>query len=568
VTGRRGAGVLPHDVAAEVVRLYNAPRTLRVSGSLDVAEGRQIDGDVAVLDGPVTVSGRVSGRLLAINADVILTKSARIDGDLVVVGGTVEGRTDGYVGGEIRVYREVLYYREEGERIVAEEGSAADERWWVRWRNRRTRNRADITLSSAHTYNRVEGLPVYLGPTVRRDTPWGRVSVDALGILRSVDTFHWDSGNLGHRVRGEVRVGGQRGIAVGGRVYDVVDAVEPWHISDAEVGLASFFFHRDYRDYFDRHGGTGYVTLHAGAGANLTFSLSDERWGTREVRDPFTLINNGDGWRVNPRLDDARFHIANATLRVDTRNDVTNPWAGWYLVADVERGTGDVTSFGPRSAYGTLAPTPPIEVVPPPARITYTRGFLDVRRYNRIAPNASLNVRGVLGGALGGDALPLERRVSLGGPGTLPGYDFRSQLDGADVLTCSGGTGGGIPAGTPAQCDRIALAQVEYRSDLRVGFSTNDEDDEDRHWRRRFEAVGHWVLFANMGRGWLVRGVRPMDQPPDGLVYSRSGFPDLGSFRTDVGAGIDFDPIGLYVAKAVSDAKLPANFLVRVRRRF
>jgi hypothetical protein len=475
------------------------------------------------------------------------------------------------VGGEIRVYREVLYYREEGERIVAErdeEGGAADERWWVRWRNRRTRNRADITLSSAHTYNRVEGLPVYLGPTVRRDTPWGRVSLDALGILRSADRFHWDSKNIGHRVRGEVRLGGRTGIALGGRLYDVVDAVEPWQLSDAEVGLASFFLHRDYRDYFDRHGGSGYLTLQAGADASLTFALSDERWGSRDVRDPFTLFRNAQGWRANPLLDDARFHVANATLRLDTRNDESNPWAGWYLVADVERGTGDVTSFGPRSSYaGGIDPLGGGVVLLPPARVTYTRGFLDVRRYNRIAPNASLNLRGVLGGSLGGDELPLQRRLSLGGVGTLPGYDFRRPIDGTDVLTCST-SGGGVPLGTPAQCDRVALAQVEYRSDLHIRFSSSDEDDDDRRWRHRFEAEGNWVLFADAGRGWLVRGARPTPLAPDELVYSRSAFPELGTFRTDVGVGIDFDPIGLYVAKAVSDAKTPANFFVRVRRRF
>ena len=561
---RRAAGVLARDAAAEVVRLYNAPQTLRVSGRLDVAAGQQIDGNVAVLEGPVSVGGHVAGRLVAINADVMLLPGSRIDGDLVVVGGTVEGRTDGYVGGEIRVYREVLYYREEGERIAVDQddGGAADLRWWMRWRNRRTRDRADITLSSAHTYNRVEGLPVYLGPTVRRDTPWGRVSLDALGILRSVDRFHWDGQNLGHKVRGEVRVGGPVGVAVGGRLYDVVDAVEPWQLSDSEVGLASFFLHRDYRDYFDRHGGSGYVALHAGRDASLTFSLADERWGARDVRDPFTLFRNSQSWRPNPRLDDGRFHVANATLHVDTRNDADNPWAGWYLVADVERGAGDVTSFGPRSDFGGGVPAGTS------ARVTYTRGFLDVRRFNRLAPNASLNLRAVLGGSLGDDELPLQRRFSLGGVGTLPGYDFRQLSSGTDVLQCS--AGGAVPLGVPAQCDRIALAQVEYRGDLRFSFSgTMDDDDDDRvRWRHRFAAEGHWVLFADAGRGWLVRDARPTPAAPEELVYSRSGFPALGTFRTDVGVGIDFDPIGLYVAKAVSDAKEPANFFVRVRRRF
>jgi hypothetical protein len=214
---------------------------------------------------------------------------------------------------------------------------------------------------------------------------------------------------------------------------------------------------------------------------------------------------------------------------------------------------------------------PLVDPVGPAPRVSYTRGFLDVRRFNRLAPNASLNLRAVIGGWIGGDELPLERRLSVGGVGTLPGYDFRRPLDGTDVLSCGAG-GGDLSLGAPAQCDRIALAQVEYRGDLRFSFSGgwDDQQDDDRRWRirRRFEAEGNWVLFADAGRGWLVRGVRPDNLAPSDLVYARNSLPALGTFRTDVGVGIDFDPVGLYVAKAVSDAKQPANFFVRVRRRF
>jgi hypothetical protein len=567
------AGVLARDVANEVVTLYNAPSTLRVSGSLDVAPGRVIEGNVAVLDGPLTIAGEVHGSVVAINADVVLKPSARIDGDVIVVGGIVQGRTEGYVGGDIRVYREVLYYREEEGRLVvarAESGGEADERWWQRWRNRRSRRtRGDILLSTAHTYNRVEGLPVYLGPAWRQDVALGRLSVEATGILRSADHFHWDSRNIGHRAKGELRLGGRSGVTLGGAAYDSVDAVEPWQLTSAEVGLASFFLHRDYRDYFGRHGGAVYATLHVGRDVALGLKLSDERWASRDVRDPFTLFRDGAGWRANPRLDDGRFHVATGTLQVDTRNDVDNPWAGWFLVADFERGSGAVTSFGPRSTYGAAAPVSPTTAVPG-TRVTYSRGFLDLRRYNRLAPNAQLNLRLVLGGALGGDELPLERRLSVGGPGTIPGYDFRSlPRSGPDVLQCSSGSGG-EPAGVPAQCDRIALVQAEYRGDLRLDLDGDDEEEGGRWhwWDYGLHRTGSWVVFADAGRGWLLAGTRAAVGAPRDLVYRREAFPALSTFRTDVGIGVDFDPVGFYVAKSVSDAKEPANFLVRVRKRF
>jgi hypothetical protein len=48
-------------------------------------------------------------------------------------------------------------------------------------------------------------------------------------------------------------------------------------------------------------------------------------------------------------VDEGRFHLATATARFDTRNSTANPWAGWYLVADYERGAGRVDGLAPRS---------------------------------------------------------------------------------------------------------------------------------------------------------------------------------------------------------------------------
>jgi hypothetical protein len=139
------------------------------------------------------------------------------------------------------------------------------------------------------------------------------------------------------------------GATVGGRLFDVVEGVEQWQLSNAEVGLASFFFHRDYRDYFGRHGGSIYAALRATEDADLTLSYSDERWRSRVTRDPFALAMNGLAWRENPQVDAGRFHVANLTLRIDTRNDVFDPWAGWYLLADFERGVGTIDAAGPTS---------------------------------------------------------------------------------------------------------------------------------------------------------------------------------------------------------------------------
>src|SRR5581483_6077763 len=131
--------------------------------------------------------------------------------------------------------------------------------------------------------------------------------------------------------------------------------------------------------------------------------------------------------------------------------DPLDPWSGWLVDADVEYGRG------------------PSRVLPPGGFHSFTedyaRGLFDIRRYNRLGPSAQLNMRVVLGGWLDGGLLPLQRRVSVDGPGTIPGFGFRSTHAGFDRGNCNSHPGDN---GTPAMCDRVALAQVEYRGDLKV----------------------------------------------------------------------------------------------------
>src|SRR5260221_5921895 len=87
---RDTANVLPRDVAREVVALFNATQALRTTTRLVIDSARTVLGDVAVLNGPVMIAGHVTGRVLAINADVILTRDARIEGDLLVEGGEAD----------------------------------------------------------------------------------------------------------------------------------------------------------------------------------------------------------------------------------------------------------------------------------------------------------------------------------------------------------------------------------------------------------------------------------------------------------------------------------------------
>src|SRR6185503_8644353 len=52
----RGRPSLPRDIAREAARLYNEPAALRATDPTEIAEGEVVDGDVAVLNGPLTIA--------------------------------------------------------------------------------------------------------------------------------------------------------------------------------------------------------------------------------------------------------------------------------------------------------------------------------------------------------------------------------------------------------------------------------------------------------------------------------------------------------------------------------
>lgn len=413
-------------------------------------------------------------------------------------------------------------------------------------------DRGGLTISSGKTYNRVEGLPVFIGPTYKNRIGSADVSLAALGIIRSSNKFHWDAANLGHRLTADARFGRHRGFAVGASTFDLVAKIEPWQLSEPDGGLAAFLLRRDYFDFYGRHGGQVYASAFASDYASLTLDYSSERWSTRSERDVFSLLRGDESWRPNPRVNDGVVHRVRLNFSFDTRNQVLRPWAGWYVNAEYERGAGNFETAG------TVLETS--DALTDVRHLAYGRAFVDLRRYNRISPRRQLNARLVVGGWLHGDPLPVERRLSVGGIGTLPGFDFRGATPGTDVSQCAR-EGEQLP-GKPAQCERVALAQLEYRHELVSELIDIFNRNGLRVRGAPFRVKPSAVAFVDAGRGWLV-GPREGD-----LQYSSGSLPGFDTWRTDLGLGLDLGIAGIYVAKAVSESEEPANFFIRIHGRF
>jgi len=549
---------LPRVVTDEIIGFYNAPTTTRLVGRTRLPRGNEWRGDVAVRNGPAIIGGRVAGSLVVINGDVLLEPGAEITGNLIVVGGTVDGTTEARVGGELRQYREPLLYRLRGEGDeIAYAPNLRRRALWnpgarVSWGTADTRS--TLTIATGGTFNRVEGLPIVFGPLFDWKVQDNlRIRLDALGVFRSAGDLSDKRSDLGYMLRTELRSGEIRPFGLGFRAYDVVAPIEDWGLRNAEVGWSAFVFARDYRDYYLNKGWAARVFAHPERQIAVTLEVRRDWQANVAARDPWTLFRNSDAWRPNPPIDEGHYTTLSANGTIDTRNDTDDPTSGWLVRATLEHSLSkDVTpqTGVPAAVRGTI---------PTDGSYQFNRLFLDVRRYARVSPSGRVNLRLLAGGWLGGDPLPLQRRLSVGGPDPLTGYAFRHSGCNRDIADPA------FTGSLAAACDRVVALQAEYRGHLKLNWSytpfgtgREEGDEEGGGTVQRLEGPDV-VVFGDAGLGWLV------GNGPGRLPSTR--LPTLGSWLADLGLGVDWGGFGLYVAKAVTTGER-LRFTVRLDHRF
>ena len=543
---------LPRDIADEVIRYFNAAGTVRFSGITRLPTATGIDGDVAVLGGPVALAGRISGSLYVINSDVTFEPGAVVGGNVLVVGGTIEGQSNVSVGGQVRSYRDVLRYRRAADELVY----APQREGLIRWRHQRAdESHVSFVLALGGTYNRVEGAPIVFGPRLMlRLSESLRFVGDARFITRTGESFSFDEGEYGYRLKGELALGSRvRNVGFGVRAYDEVSPIESWPLREYEAGWAAFLLRSDYRDWYRQRGYGVYVALRPSKQVALTVEGREEDVFSQASNSPWALFNSSETWRENPPVSDGTYRSLVVDLHVDTRDDKSYPSSGVFLNAEFESSDG-------RNITGTVDPnlvcvtTPCVPASLQDGQLTFQRAWLDARTYLRLTPAGRIGLRLAGGGKLGGDDLPLQRRVSLGFPDPLPGYNFRA-------LSC----GGEAFAGSPALCDRAIVAQVELRTHLGFDFGPDwasdwGDDDAAERWEPFHVNGPDIVAFADAGYAWSV-GSGPNQLPANEL-------PSLGLWQPDIGIGLDLGPIGAYFAKSIGPANHPVTFTVRMGRRF
>ena len=544
-------GELPRLVAEEAIRFYNAATTTRLVGRSRLPHGNEWRGDVAVRNGAVSVGGRIQGTLLVINGDASVDSGAVISGDLIVIGGTATQTPGAAVGGEVRVYRAPLGYRTQGEEIAL---ARVNPRRWLRnlgleksWGT--AESRSSLTLATGGTFNRVEGLPVVFGPMFDWKLQENvRFRLDALGVFRTAGDLTDRRSDLGYLLRTELRSGEVPAYGAELRAYDAVVPVEDWGLHNAEIGWAAFLFQRDYRDYYLSKGLGGRVFVRPARLLRLSVEWRRDWQTSVAARDPWTLFRHDQPWRPNPPIDAGHYTTLSGTVTLDTRNDRTDPTAGWFMSAQLESSRS--TDVSPQTGVPTTVRRP----LPTDGSYKFTRAFVDLRRYTRVSPSGRVNLRMLAGGWLGGDPLPLQRRLSIGGADPLAGYAFRHTACNRDI------TDAAFTGTLVAACDRVLMVQAEYRGHISLHWAYNSSRPEDEESKSLLALRGpDLVVLGDAGQAWLV-GNGPGRVPSDRL-------PTLGSWLGDLGLGVDWGGFGLYVAKAVTAGE-PLRFTLRLDHRF
>jgi cytoskeletal protein CcmA (bactofilin family) len=536
---------LPPAVLTELLDTWNDSGTVRLPGGLVVPAGASLGGSIAAFRGTVRISGEVTGRLTVINGDLVILPGGVVHGDVLVAGGRMTVREGGIHDGQAREYWDAapVFRQSDGSLAVRERrrtiSDLAAERTFGSGHIRTT-----IRLTTTQTYNRIEGLGMVFGPAFEwRPSRTLTATLDLRGILRTAPDASPFRRDLGWIIRTDWRIHGARGFGFGARTYSVISGIEEHTLPRDEIGWNAFLFQRDNRDYFSSEGvgGGGYVylTRRLRVDGNVRY----EKQGSVRANDPWSLFRNSSQWRPNPLIDDGHYTILGLSTEYDTRNARNGPSSGWWLRGSLEHASSnDVAPVGLPATVRDPLPT---------SGYRFNRFTLDARRYNRLSSDAQLDFRMWAGGWLSGDPLPVQRRVSLGGPDLLPGYAFRA-------LDCA--PAGFIDPAQTALCDRALITQGEFRHrlPLRAGYTIRDPNHRELD---RFLGIEDpdLVLFGDAGSAWLA-GDGPGRVPSNRIRA-------LSEWKADVGVGVDAGGVALYLVKAVTDGE-PLRLYIRLERRF
>ena len=535
---------LPRAVEARLTAIVEDPATTKIVGEGTISES--LTGDVVIFTGPATITGRINGHLIVVDGTVDFREGSAVTGDVTLVGGDATGLEYADIGGTVTMYSEgfnLFRGRDKVYTVDSRSGRVYREDWRREW------GHSHFAVRSHWNYNRVEGLPVEFGPVIETG---GRnpTRFEALAIWRTEVSSPWDTEDLGYTVRAEQFLGGHRDFRVGASLRSVIEPIENWQMDRIEAAISTFVAHQDYRDWFKREGWSGYLKYAPRAsGLSATVEYRDEEHFSEVARDPWTIFDNSDDWRLQPLVAEGRFRSLRGALELDRRNDDDFASDGFLIRGEVTQGlSGDLEI--PVVVLTPNGPSAPIAFDE-----KFTTGLIDARIYRQVGHDATLSFRVVAGGSLNDRPLPPQFQHALGGAGSMPGYPSFTQDCGARNNAVAR-VNDDIDFFFPYYgCDRMALFSAEYRGGFDFHFGGPHVWDEDDDWDWDVDAHPNWVVFFDAARGWAHDAAKARGAGDTETLY-------------DAGAGILLGDVGIYGAVPLTGEDRGLRFFVRLGARF
>jgi hypothetical protein len=240
-------------------------------------------------------------------------------------------------------------------------------------------------------------------------------------------SYKMASGRAGYALGFERPFFGPRKLYIGGELHDLTASDDQWQVSSLEASLAAIGPRRSFRDYYRRRGVQIGAAYRPHPQVEILAAWRGERHEALGVESDFSFWNGDEPFRPNTTVQVGRLNAIILGASVDG--------AGFdheSLDASYRRHQLD-------SLFGDRLDSPPTRNDPTPIwRIDWTseispdafgsdfdfnRHIVSARYRKALSPHQDVGVRAI--GGWSGGTLPPQRRFSIGGIGSVHGYDFK-----------------------------------------------------------------------------------------------------------------------------------------------
>jgi hypothetical protein len=385
------------------VDLEDESKTKTFQGNKTIDRDEKISGNIVVKGGDLTLYGTIDGDVLVVGGTLYVKDGGKITGNARVINGDIVKDEGGIVEGYMDKTRSSTASYREDQKKFKYPGRSFSPPWATE----------SGAMENFHfRYNRVEGFFVGLGSD--KKFYWdGRKTFSSFGSIGWGFRSHTWRGNLGVARQFAIKNDdGDEMIEIGIEGYSLTDSKDSWLIDVNENTAAALLIHEDFRDYYERYGGTAHVAYyqqHDYLKLELKLAYLYDAYGSLVNNTDWALFGGSKTFRLNPAIDDGEMRSLMATGGFSTVSKTMHGPEGWSLYGKFE--------YGPKALGGLR---------------DFDQYIVDVRRYQPITSYDNLNFRIRVGSSDG--TLPLQRMYDIGGLGTLHAFPFKSESGNRMVL--------------------------------------------------------------------------------------------------------------------------------------